>query len=50
MLSSAIDAKCDFLITGDKDLLSMQKEVEAISNVSPREMWVLLNNFGLRQK
>lgn len=42
ILASAVAANCEFLITGDKDLLSVHNEVKEIKIVSPRAMWLIL--------
>jgi uncharacterized protein len=42
VLASAIHAKADILITGDKDLLDIAEKVEALKIVSPRGFWELL--------
>lgn len=42
VLESAIRAKADILVTGDKDLLANSKKVERPKIVSPREIWELL--------
>lgn len=39
VLQSAIDAKADLLITGDKDLLILSDQIEKIRIISPREYW-----------
>lgn len=42
VLESAIRAKADILVTGDKDLLAISKEVEQLKIISPRGFWELL--------
>lgn len=37
ILRSAINYKCDLLITGDKDLLDIKNKVKRVKIVSPRE-------------
>src|SRR5690606_19979818 len=39
VLESAIRAKADFLITGDKDLLEVTKNISEIKFISPRRFW-----------
>lgn len=39
ILASAIQSKCDVLITGDKDLLEVSDGVNEISILSPRQFW-----------
>ena len=38
ILNLAVNAQADYLITGDKDMLTL-KEIELIPIVSPREFW-----------
>ncbi len=42
VLESAIKAKADILVTGDKDLLDISKKVHQIRIISPREFWGIL--------
>jgi len=42
VLESALKAKADILVTGDKDLLDISKEVPQIKIISPRGIWELL--------
>jgi len=42
VLESAIRAKADILVTGDKDLLELSKKVEQLKIISPRGFWELL--------
>lgn len=42
VLESAIRAKADILVTGDKDLLVISKNVSSLRIVTPREIWELL--------
>lgn len=42
ILESAIRAKADILVTGDKDLLDISKKVPQLSIISPRGFWELL--------
>lgn len=42
VLESAIRAKADILVTGDKDLLDISKNVLQIKIISPRRFWELL--------
>ena len=42
VLESAIRAKADILVTGDKDLLDLSKEVPQLEIISPRGFWELL--------
>ena len=44
VLESAIRAKADILITGDKDLLDLAAEVSELKIVTPREFWELLQS------
>ncbi|MCC5943196.1 MAG: putative toxin-antitoxin system toxin component, PIN family [Balneolaceae bacterium] len=44
VLESAIRAKADILVTGDKDLLVISQEVEEIKIISPRGFWEILKN------
>lgn len=39
VLESAIRAKADILVTGDKDLLDISKNVPQLRIVSPRKFW-----------
>ena len=39
ILSTAIYQKCDVLITGDQDLLTVNNKVNQIEILSPREFW-----------
>jgi len=41
VLSSALTAKVDVLITGDKDLLDMADQVSGLTITDPREFWNL---------
>jgi putative PIN family toxin of toxin-antitoxin system len=41
ILSAAIRAKCDVLVTGDPDLLVIAPEVRELSIISPRQFWEL---------
>jgi uncharacterized protein len=42
ILESAIRAKADILVTGDKDLLDISKKVPQLRIISPRGFWELL--------
>jgi putative PIN family toxin of toxin-antitoxin system len=42
VLESAIRAKADILVTGDKDLLAVSKKVSQLKIISPRGFWDLL--------
>ncbi len=42
VLESALRAKADVLITGDKDLLDISKQVLQLKIVTPREFWELV--------
>lgn len=42
ILESAIQAKADVLVTGDKDLLTVYKQVSQLKIISPRGFWELL--------
>lgn len=42
VLESAIQAKADILVTGDKDLLIISKNVPGLRITTPREFWELL--------
>jgi putative PIN family toxin of toxin-antitoxin system len=42
VLESAIRAKADILVTGDKDLLTISKKVSHLKIISPRGFWELL--------
>ncbi|TVQ67391.1 MAG: putative toxin-antitoxin system toxin component, PIN family [Balneolaceae bacterium] len=42
VLESAIQAKADILITGDKDLLVISKNVPGLRITTPRKFWELL--------
>ncbi|TVR14091.1 MAG: putative toxin-antitoxin system toxin component, PIN family [Balneolaceae bacterium] len=44
VLESAIRAKADILVTGDKDLLIISKEVKELKIISPRGFWEILKN------
>ncbi len=44
VLSSALAAKADVLITGDKDLLDVASEINQILILSPRGFWEYLVN------
>lgn len=41
VLESAIRAKADILVTGDKDLLDISKQVSQLKIITPREFWEL---------
>jgi len=41
-LESALRAKADILVTGDKDLLVISKDVSQLKIISPRGFWELL--------
>jgi putative PIN family toxin of toxin-antitoxin system len=43
VLESAIRAKADILVTGDKDLLVITKKVSQLKIISPRGFWELLH-------
>ena len=43
VLESAIMAKADILVTGDKDLLDISKKVPQLRIISPRGFWELLH-------
>ena len=43
VLESAIRAKADILVTGDKDLLDVSKKVPQLRIISPRGFWELLH-------
>ena len=42
VLESAIKAKADILVTGDKDLLSISKHVTQLRIITPRKFWELV--------
>lgn len=42
VLKSAISAKADVLVTGDKDLLVVSNKVQQLNIISPRGFWDLL--------
>jgi uncharacterized protein len=42
VLESAIRAKADFLVTGDRDLLDISNKVKELKIISPRGFWELL--------
>jgi len=42
VLESAIRAKADILVTGDKDLLDVSKKVQQLKIITPRGFWNLL--------
>jgi len=42
VLESAIRAKADILVTGDKDLLEISRDVSQLKIISPRGFWELL--------
>lgn len=42
VLESALRAKADILVTGDKDLLVLSKKISQIKIISPRGFWDLL--------
>lgn len=42
VLESAIRAKADILVTGDKDLLDISKKAPQLKIISPRGFWELL--------
>lgn len=42
VLESAIRAKADILVTGDKDLLNISKQVPQLKIVTPRTFWELV--------
>jgi len=42
VLESAIRAKADVLVTGDKDLLTVSKKVKELKIISPRGFWEVL--------
>lgn len=42
VLESAIRAKANVLVTGDKDLLELSKKVDELKIISPRGFWKLL--------
>jgi len=43
VLESAVQAKADVLVTGDKDLLDISKDVQQLKIISPRGFWDLLH-------
>lgn len=43
VLESAIRAKADILVTGDKDLLVISKKVSQLKIISPRGFWELFH-------
>ncbi|MDZ7756453.1 putative toxin-antitoxin system toxin component, PIN family [Rhodohalobacter sp.] len=42
VLESALSAKADILVTGDKDLLVLSKKITRIKIISPRGFWEIL--------
>lgn len=42
VLESAIRAKADILVTGDKDLLDISKKIPQLKIITPRESWKIL--------
>jgi len=43
VLASALLAKADILVTGDKDLLALSKTVKELRIFTPRECWDFLH-------
>ncbi|HLF36000.1 MAG TPA: putative toxin-antitoxin system toxin component, PIN family [Cyclobacteriaceae bacterium] len=48
VLASAINAKADILITGDKDLLEIAEQVKNLKILSPREFWRVIQRGAER--
>lgn len=44
VLQSALDAKAEILLTGDKDLLDMNNSVTEIDILNPRQFWEKLRS------
>jgi len=42
VLESALRAKADILVTGDKDLLVLSKDITSIKIISPRGFWEIM--------
>ncbi|MGN8224317.1 putative toxin-antitoxin system toxin component, PIN family [Gracilimonas sp. BCB1] len=42
VLESALSAKADILVTGDKDLLVLSKDITQIRIISPRGFWEII--------
>ncbi|MEQ9306158.1 MAG: putative toxin-antitoxin system toxin component, PIN family [Marinoscillum sp.] len=42
ILSAAIQAKCQYLLTGDKDLLVVKEKVQELTILNPRDLWIIL--------
>lgn len=42
VLQSAIRAKADILVTGDKDLLDVSEDISQLKVISPRGIWELI--------
>ena len=49
ILGSALAAKAEVLVTGDKDLLEVREPIPDIQISTPREFWSLLRMSGSRQ-
>ncbi|MEX1160264.1 MAG: putative toxin-antitoxin system toxin component, PIN family [Balneolaceae bacterium] len=44
VLESALKAKADILVTGDKDLLVLSKDITQVKIISPRGFWEILKD------
>lgn len=48
VLGSALGAKADILVTGDKELLDLKRSCEGLRIISPREFWRLASGTSSR--
>jgi uncharacterized protein len=46
VVGSAINAKAEILMTGDREILDLKKKPEGLRIVSPRDFWNLVSRTG----
>lgn len=48
VVASAINAKAELLITGDKEMLALKKKPEGLRVINPRDFWNLVSRTAPR--
>jgi uncharacterized protein len=50
VVGSAISAKAEILITGDREMLALKKKPEGLRILSPREFWALISRVPRKRR
>jgi predicted nucleic acid-binding protein len=49
-VGSAINARAEILVTGDREMLAVKKKLQGLRIVSPRECWNLIERAAPRKR